>query len=109
MSIPGWFPFILLSLAAFRTWRLVADDDITDPLKRYVTALPKAWHDPDPLPANYRQRLMDFIECPWCLGFWIGLAWWGAWQVWPHATTVVAVPMALSALVPFFEKVSSSD
>jgi Protein of unknown function (DUF1360) len=41
----------------------------------------------------------DFLTCPFCAGFWISLAWWGAWQLSPHWTLVVSVPLAVSAVV----------
>ena len=110
MSIPDWYVLTLLALAAFRTWRLLAEDDLTESARRYVTRLGDKWEkDGDPVPENYRLTLGKFIDCPWCLGFWLALAWWGAWEIWPHGTTVVAVPMALSALVPIAHRVSSSD
>ncbi len=109
MSIPGWFPFILLSLAAFRTWRLVSEDTILERPRRYVTGLPQKWKEGDSLPDAYREYISIFIECPWCAGFWISLLWWGAFQLWEHATVVVAVPLAISALVALIAEVSSSD
>ena len=110
MSIPNWYVLILLALASFRTWRLLAEDDILDRPRRYVTRLSPTWQDDgDPTGPDYRVTLGTFIGCPWCLGFWLTLAWWGAWQIWPHGTTVVAVPMALSALVALTERVTSSD
>ncbi len=107
MSIPGWFPFILLALAAFRTWRLLGEDDILNRPRRYVTGLPQDWKDGDAIPKGYREWLVDFIECPYCSGAWMAFAWWGAWEIWPHGATVVAVPLALSALLPIAYRVSS--
>ncbi len=110
MSIPGWYALVLLALAAFRTWRLLAEDDIFDRPRRYVTGLGREWKEEgNPLPEHYRVGLMAFIQCPWCLGFWLALAWWGAWEIWPHGATVAAVPMALSAIVPLVSKASSSE
>ena len=110
MKVPDWYVLVLLALASFRTWRLLAEDDITDPLRRYVTALPKEWEkEGDPLPGNYRLRLNAFLTCPWCLGFWLALAWWGAWEISPHWVTIAAVPMALSALVPLLSRASSPE
>lgn len=85
MNVPGWYALLLLALSAFRTWRLLAEDTILDrPRAALVRPLPKG---------------EEFILCPWCAGFWVSLAWWAAWQAWPHGTLVVAVPFAISAVV----------
>jgi hypothetical protein len=110
MKIPDWYVLLLLTLAAFRTWRLLAEDDILDRPRRYVTRLGPKWEkEGDPVPNEYRIRLGAFIDCCWCLGFWSALAWWGAWQVWPHGVEVAAVPLALSALIPLIERITSAE
>jgi Protein of unknown function (DUF1360) len=45
------------------------------------------------------EHVGTLLECPWCAGFWITLAWWGAWQLWPFGTAIAAVPLAASAIV----------
>lgn len=97
MSVPNWYQLLLLVLAAFRTWKLLADDDLLDGLRRHVTRL--GAYESGPFPPGYRKKLGDFISCPWCFGFWISLAWWGMWQWLPHGTLVVASVAAISALV----------
>lgn len=110
MSIPDWYQIALLALAAFRSWRLLAEDDILDRPRRYVTALGSEWRkEGDKLPANYRIKLMEFISCPYCLGAWIGLVWWGAFQFSEHVTLVVATPFAISALIVFANRLSESE
>lgn len=110
MSVPGWYVLLLLSLAAFRTWRLIAEDDILDRPRRYVTRLGDRWEkDGDPIPSDYRIGLGKFLACSWCLGFWVALAWWGAWQVAPLETEVVSVPLAIAALLPLLDKVTSDS
>lgn len=42
-----------------------------------------------------------FITCPWCAGFWITLAWWIGWLIYPYGALVAAVPFALSAAVGY--------
>lgn len=84
-AVPSWWPFLLLALAAFRTWRLIAEDTILNrPRARFVRWLPKG---------------EEFVLCPWCSGAWISVGWWLAWCAWPHWTLVVSVPFALSAVV----------
>lgn len=48
---------VVIALASYRTWALIALDEITAPLRR-----PLARRD------NWLYR---FVRCPWCLGFWI--------------------------------------
>lgn len=110
MNVPDWYELVLLAAAAFRSWRLLAEDDILDRPRRYVTGLGGKWQkEGDPLPDGYRIGLGSFIVCAWCLGAWLALAWWGAWQAWPHGTLVVAVPFVLSALVPLSERLTSDS
>lgn len=102
MNVPGWWETVLLALAAYRVWRLVALDDITEPLRAFLVGS----DDDDPedpigteVEGGYWEALDDFIACPFCLGFWTAVAWWGAWEAWPHWTLVAASPWALSAAV----------
>ena len=95
MNVPDWWEAVILALAAWRTFQLLAEDDILDRPRRYVTGkLDAKWE--------------LFIECPYCLGFWIAVAWWVAWIIFPYETLVVAVPWALSAGVIAASKVLSS-
>lgn len=108
MSVPNWYEILLLAAAAFRVWRLISEDSILDKPRRYVTRLGNKWQkEGDPLPKEYRFGLAGFIDCPWCSGAWIGLAWWGAWQEWPHGTLVAAAPFAISALIGFAASLKS--
>lgn len=95
MEFPDWYVLLLLGLAAWRTWCLLASDTILDRPRRYVT--------------TKSRYLEEFIECPFCLGFWVALAWWGAWQLWSHGTTIVAAAAATAALVPLIQRVASEE
>lgn len=86
MRLPDWYILLILGLAAWRTWVLFARDDITRWIRWRVSP-----------------TVEEFLECPYCLGFWIGLGWWTAFQLWPHATPIVAVAVAVTALVPLIE------
>ncbi len=77
-----WWTLTLLGLAAYRTWRLLAQDSILDAPRGRL-----------PLGVSF------FVECCWCLGFWVAVAWWACWEAWPHGTLWVAAPFALSAVV----------
>jgi len=76
---------VLLALAAWRVWHLIALDDLTDRPRRYVT--------------GGRDKLLDFIECPFCLGFWIALAWVCMYAITPGGATWAALPFALNTVV----------
>lgn len=90
IHVPSWYVSLLLALAAYRCWRICAWDEITEPIRLRIVRYGKK---------DYRERLATFVQCPWCLGFWVAVVWWGAWLFWPHAVTVAAVPFAVSVAV----------
>lgn len=98
-NVPSWWEFFLLGLAAWRTYRLLAEDTILERPRRWLLRLDPDWQDGDDPNEEYRFEWGAFLTCPYCAGFWISLAWWGAWLVWPHATILVAVPLAINALL----------
>jgi uncharacterized protein DUF1360 len=104
VRVPDWFVLVVLALASFRTWRLVARDTILDWPRNVAVGLPRRWSEGDPIPAGYREHLAVWIECMWCQGFYHAVGWWAAWVFWPHATVWVAVPWALSALLALAAK-----
>ena len=85
---PQPWAFALLALAAFRVWKLVADDAILDRPRDWLLTR-----------AGTSSELAVFLVCPWCLGAWVATAWWASWWAWPHWTLVAAAPFALSAAV----------
>ena len=77
MSVPDWWEAALLGFAAWRIFHLLAYDDILDRPRRYVTRLVPTWEkEGDATGDRYREGLGGFIECPFCLGFWVALAHW---------------------------------
>ena len=108
MKIPDWFQLLVLSAAAFRVWRLLAEDDILDAPRRSLLRLGNWRQEGDPIPANCRLGWSRWLGCYWCCGFWVALAWWGAWQWSQHWTMVIAVPWAISALVGGIAKATES-
>ena len=83
--MPSPYETVLIAVAAWRTWHLLADDLILDRPRRYVT---RKW-----------KPLEDFIECPFCLGFWVSLAWVGFFVLWDEGALWAALPFALNAMV----------
>ena len=110
MSIPNWYPAVLLALAAWRVFQLLAFDDILEGPRRYIFRIPKDWDGESPLTGkSYRETFAMFVQCPYCAGFWIALGWWVAFELWPHWTVIIAVPFALSAGVIAVAKILSSE
>lgn len=97
--VPDWWSFLLLSLASFRVYRLIAEDTILDPIRSWVLRLPRDWEEGKPIPPGYREWLASFLTCPWCAGSWIAFFWWLAWQTWPRGTIITATPWAIFATV----------
>ena len=85
MSVPDWWATLLLSLAAWRPWWLLSQDTIlVRPRQRVMEGRP---------------HVEQFIDCPYCSGFWLALAWFAAWQAWPHGSLVAASFAAIAAVV----------
>lgn len=101
MNVPGPWSAILLALASYRIWKLLAEDSILDTPRHRLVRLPDDWQEGRALPKDYRYKLAEFINCPWCFGFWISIAVWILWQIDEHWTTVFAVPFAISAALGF--------
>lgn len=98
MTVPTWFELVVLALAAFRVWRLLGKDVILDRPRRWLVGLGD-WREGDPVPAGYREWIVELIECPRCLGTWVALAFFVAFELWPHGTMIVASACAIAALV----------
>ena len=72
LTVPNWWEALIIGLAVYRLWRLLAEDDILDRPRRYVLRLGADWQkDGDPVPDDYRSGLADFLTCPFCFGAWI--------------------------------------
>lgn len=104
MTIPNWYGFILLFLAAYRVFRLIAEDDILERPRRWFLNLPREWEKGDRVPEGFRDKWSLFITCPACAGFWITVAWWAAYQITNKWTLVFAVPFAANAVLIFLRR-----
>lgn len=110
MNVPDWYETLLLALAAWRLFHLVAFDDILDRPRRYVTRLNRGWkQEGDATGEHYRAGLAGFLTCPFCFGFWVTVTVWVAWLVFPTETVFVAVPLALNAVLIGAQRVLSSE
>ena len=56
-----WLLLVMLTLGAWRTWALLARDLILDPVRDRLA------------PKDTKRR--DWLECPYCSGFWHAGAW----------------------------------
>jgi uncharacterized protein DUF1360 len=117
LPTPNWWQATLLGLASFRVYRLIARDTLTEPVRAAITygddeAVALA-DDPeeklevvggDEQPKTWRVYLSTLIRCPWCLGFYVSVAWWLLWAQWPRPTLFAATPWAIAAAVALLAK-----
>jgi hypothetical protein len=96
--IPDPWEFLLLALAAYRTWRLLAEDTLLDRPREWLLGGPPPTGGATPLP-GYRVELAYWLTCPFCAGFWWSAAWWGAWLLLDEWALLAATPWAISAVV----------
>jgi len=110
VDVPDWWEAIILAIASWRVFQLIAYDDIFDQPRRYLTKLGKEWNrEGDDIPRDYREKWAMFLTCSYCVGAWIALSWWLFWQIWPQAALIVATPFMLSAAVIAGHKLLSSE
>lgn len=108
--MPGWWWFLLLALASYRFWRLIAEDTILDKPRRRLLRLGQ-WTEEDGednLPDEYREEWALFLTCPYCAGFWISGVALGLYSLiidWPGWLEFFVAWFAISAVVAFFAKV----
>jgi hypothetical protein len=98
--VPGAWEAIILSLAAFRIWRLLGADTILNRPREWLTRL----NQYERKPLRYRQGLDIWLHCPWCLGFWVAIAVWGAWLAWPTGTLIFCTPWMIGAAVGLIQR-----
>ena len=108
-NVPEPYALFLLVAASYRVWRLIAEDDILDRPRLWLLRLPRAWQAEQPIPAEYRGKVADFLTCPWCMGFWVSLGFYLSWLWQPEWTLVVATVATISAAVGLIRGVLDSS
>lgn len=110
MKVPDWYSLLLVAVAAWRTFQLLAHDDILDRPRRWALRMGSEWQKQgDPVPDDYRLKWGLFLTCPYCAGFWICVVWWVAWQITPFWTEVFAVPLVFNAVLIASGKLLSKE
>lgn len=102
---------ILLPLAAFRIYRLIAEDTILDRPRAFVLGL-AGWKEGQKVPDGYKEKWATFITCPWCAGFWICGVVLGAWCLvfgWIGFFGFFVAWFAMSAIVGMIAKLDQED
>lgn len=95
MSTHDLLGLIVLTLGAWRVWRIISTDTVLDPIRDRILG-------PSSLAGGVthyrRKKLAEFVGCPWCLGFWLALGAFAAWHWWSKDDSVlIAIPLAASA------------
>ena len=91
MVVPPAWTFLLGALAAWRIYKLLSVDDILDrPRERLA-------------PEGSRRR--EFLECPYCAGFWVSAAGSLGWYLIEDMDVYgwLVTAFAMSAIVVFLE------
>lgn len=108
MRVPDWYALMLLALAAFRIYRLIAEDVVLDRPRAWILRL-GGWKEGQPTPRGYRAKLGEFLTCPWCAGFYVSCVVWLCFSWQPHITLIVSTPFALNALLALTAKNLDKD
>lgn len=109
-GVPSAFHFLVLGLAAWSTFYLIGQDDITEKIRRRLLRLGEEWEkEGDPYPDDYHFGVGKFITCPYCAGFWIWVAWYLAWWIWPAVVLPAAFIMAGRTIVIAVQKILRKD
>lgn len=114
-NVPEPWQAVILALGVYRLARLVGWDDFP-PVQRLRDSVTGAqWNatdageqiadgEPDCIWAYRRPLLAHFFACPFCTGWWLSLAAYGAWLLSAEWTVAVLFPFALAAAVGLVAK-----
>lgn len=102
--VPSALVCVVLVLGVYRLTRLIGWDEFPP-----IARVRDRWLDKritrqltnENLPAFTfgRPVLAAMVQCPYCLGFWVGLVVWGMWLVIPTVVLVIVAPFALNGAV----------
>ncbi len=110
MSVPNWYEVLLLAVAAWRVFQLIAHDDILDRPRRWALRLGRDWQkDGDDVPEGFRAKWALFLECPYCAGFHLSLGIYLFWIWFPTETLVLSMPFVLNAGVIGLSKILGNE
>lgn len=91
MNVSDEFEIILVAIAAWRTFNLIAFDKVLNQPRQWLVKLGWDWKEGDEIPEQYKLDWAYFLTCPYCAGFWISFVWWVAWLIAPHPVAIFAV------------------
>ena len=86
----------LLALAAYRSAAFIVQDEV--PFGPARDAALRRWPPPNPFDGTPGYRRGYLLTCMSCMTVWTGVAWWGAWMLWPRPTLIAAGPFAVAGL-----------
>lgn len=108
MTLP-FVAVLVLALATYRAARLVSVDAISEGFRSRIYDW--AWDD-DGLPMHepvargrVREWLWDLVDCPYCVGVWIGAGLILVWQSWEWGRWGVIL-LAVTGLQAFLQSLS---
>lgn len=110
--IPAPWVGLVLAFGAYRLTRLLGWDDWPPIARSRAWLLGEKWTmargvggAPDTYVAVYKRPLLQkLVHCPFCIGWWVCLATYLAWLLWPSGTLYGAFPFALSGAVGLLAK-----
>jgi hypothetical protein len=79
---------VVAVLAATRVTRLLVEDQLTSPYRRWVVARwgPLSWQS-------------DLVHCPWCTGMWVSMAMMPPAVIWPNIWVVAAYSVPAASMI----------
>jgi hypothetical protein len=85
-TLPSPLEAAILALAVHYCFYLVSEAALTEKPRNWI------------LTRLDSDEAEDFVECPWCVGMWLGLAATGAWILFGDYAALAALPLALAAV-----------
>lgn len=87
---------VVLALAVYRVARFAGWDSITQRWRQRLTGYEDDSGKRNSWPANHK-TIAEMIHCPFCFSAWLAIGAWLLFREWPHATMLVAWPLAIMA------------